>query len=392
MIRRSGGLVQRSALFAAVSVMAVVSLACTPTTPPGGPGANDPLTDVVSIGVSDASTCALRTGGEVACWGDNYLGALGIDEPASAVYTPRGVPGLTGATALAAGRYHRCVIQTDTSVACWGSRHDDPPFDPAGPPVTSPQTISGVTDAVKVSAGGDTTCVVTSDGTVSCWGSGGHDPAELSMPIVEVEGLTDVVEVAVGSSHQCALHSDGSVSCWGNDFEGQLGDGDPGGFATPPQAVAGVTDAVAISAGSLHTCVVRAGGGATCWGANHSGQLGNGTASAFETPEQVLDLDDVVSIAAATGHTCAIEGDGAGYCWGSNLYGELGDGTTGQDNSRPQLVVGLRGAAAIAAAGGTSCAVESDGTASCWGNSLRGQLGNGTATNANTAQVVADIA
>jgi len=86
----------------------------------------------------------------------------------------------------------------------------------------------------------------------------------------------------------------------------------------------------------------------------------------------------VVQVAAGYSSTCAIDKQGQAWCWGRNDYGQLGDGTT-LDRVLPTKVVGMEGqAAAIATAGSTTCAVNDAGKLWCWGRNYFGQLANGS--------------
>jgi hypothetical protein len=88
------------------------------------------LTGVQSISASSDYTCALKTNGEVHCWGGNWMGKLGRRDPAppdpgvlqystfaSPVQFPGTVPRV--ATAIAAGSQAACAL-TNCGVYCWG--------------------------------------------------------------------------------------------------------------------------------------------------------------------------------------------------------------------------------------------------------------------------------
>jgi alpha-tubulin suppressor-like RCC1 family protein len=78
--------------------------------------------DVTAIDVGAAHACALRSNGEVKCWGHNGSGQLGVGNttelrvPSAALSLGSGfVP-----RAIALGGYHTCAISNQNRVKCWG--------------------------------------------------------------------------------------------------------------------------------------------------------------------------------------------------------------------------------------------------------------------------------
>ncbi|MFN5343768.1 MAG: RCC1 domain-containing protein, partial [Roseiflexaceae bacterium] len=94
-------------------------------------------------------------------------------------------------------------------------------------------------------------------------------------------------------------------------------------------------------------------------------------------------------ISGGSTHTCALNSAGTAYCWGLNDYGNLGDGTT-TNNNAPIAVSMPAGVTftSITAGVAHTCAITSTGTAYCWGYNVSGQLGDGTTTNRTTPVVV----
>ncbi|MGZ3477135.1 MAG: RCC1 domain-containing protein, partial [Polyangiales bacterium] len=153
----------------------------------------------------------------------------------------------------------------------------------------------------------------------------------------QVVGLEGVTAVASGEAFSCAILGDGSVRCWGGNSQGELGNGKNVTSQTPVQ-VDSVSNATALALGTHHACALTD-GKVVCWGANDHGQLGtttttkckidNGVEIACTTRAVPLDVTNVVAISAGAQHTCALTADQRVICWGDNHWGQLGIGTAG---------------------------------------------------------------
>ena len=177
------------------------------------------------------------------------------------------------------------------------------------------------------------TCALVAGGSVQCWGYNGSGELgdgttnDSSTPVA-VPGLTSATALSAGGYHTCVIIAGGSLQCWGYNGFGQLGDGSTIDSSTPVDVV-DITDTTALSAGGQHTCAVLGDGSVDCWGINEQGYLGRGTQTNFEAiPLPVTGLAHAVAVSAGSVHTCALTTDATVDCWGYNSAGELGDGST----------------------------------------------------------------
>ena len=350
------------------------------------------------VAAGNEHTCALLTDGTVRCWGGNQYGQLGdgtlVQRP-----NPVAVAGLEGVTELSLGEQHTCALLTDRTVRCWGENRYGQLGDGTTIGSPTPVAVTGLADVTSIAAGGFHTCAALVDGSARCWGSNEHgqvgngSPAPLSAPVLTptaVTGLTGVAGLTAGQVHSCALLDDGTARCWGFGNSGRLGTGTTADASTPLEVLAsGSTQGIdvlggitGLSAGGTHTCALVAvdGGTVRCWGANSFGQLGDGGTAPRPNPFAGVSATasgGITAVSAGTVHTCDLRGDGSASCWGGGQYGQLGDGTA-LDSGVPRYVIGsLDGMVAISSGGLHACALMADDTVRCWGDSGRGQVGDG---------------
>lgn len=186
--------------------------------------------------------------------------------------------------------------------------------------------------------------------------------------------------VGVGASDQVA-HSEAASGysglAWGANHAGQLGDGTTTDRSTPVR-VAG-TGAVwtQLVAGAVHTAGVKANGALWAWGQNGYGQVGDGTCQGRRSLPMRVSGDGWASVAAGGHHTVAVKADGTLWSWGYNASGQLGIGSR-HKACKPIQVGTATDWASVTAGDDHTAAVKRDGTLWSWGFNIFGQLGDGT--------------
>ncbi|MEZ4298040.1 MAG: hypothetical protein R3B70_23990 [Polyangiaceae bacterium] len=335
------------------------------------------LADAIGVAAGSEHSCALRRSGEVVCWGSGYQGNTGpVEGAAGALMT---IPGIDDAIELdsAEGGYTTCALRKGGAVSCWGMTGG-----------LLRDSESGEVRALPVVAGAhslrvDTECVCVLDeaGAVQCLG---NVPVTLG---ARIAGIAGAVKVVVGFHRACALLGSGEVWCWGGAGSG-ASDSDPPGptrllegavdvvfhdddvcIATrsggvkcrgsrEPAAreVPGFTGAVQLAAGRP-LCARTQDGGVQCMGENERAAVA------------VKGLPPVSRV-AADGHTvCALgAADHRVYCWG---WAELlGDGSReGTTRAQPGAVPGITARELVMGNGG-AWVIDDAGRVSGWGNNL----------------------
>jgi len=365
------------------------------------------------VAASYYHTCAVKTNGTLYCWGSNSKGVLGLGSSANSWYSsPQQVGSDTNWKQVGGGpraELHTCAVKTTGELYCWGS--DDygqmglgtnPNF------YLAPTKVGSDLDWNEVADGYGFTCATKTDNTLYCWGYnfyGQVGDASLTNRRTPVQVGSDNTwsNISAGYMNTCGAKSGNTGHCWGYNQYGQLGNGTTG-FKMIPNQVGSDTNWTQVLTGDMHTCSVKSDNTLFCFGYNVSGSLGDGTTIKKQVPVQIGGADwsrvEGGNNYAVGAHTCGIKTDKSLFCWGYNMYGQIGDGTTGtrlsptligSDTTWTQLSVGDK----------YSLARKTDNSLWFWGYNYYGQLGDGTTANkksptaagggaAEWAQVAAD--
>jgi alpha-tubulin suppressor-like RCC1 family protein len=235
---------------------------------------------------------------------------------------------------VAAGGAHTCGLTEARAAYCWGD-NAELQLGRTGAGNNTPSLVDGGNSFVRLAAGYTHTCGIDVSGTVLCWGSDGKGQLgdgtagtnratptaiTLSQPFIDVE---------TGWDETCGATLSGGW-CWGSNFLGQLGTGGTDNDPHPdPIAVNASSGFVRLIPYSNRTCALNGDAQAHCWGINYSGNsLGVGSQdNPVLAPTPVLGDRSFIGFDLHYSHICAVEPDWDVYCWGANGSGELGDGT-----------------------------------------------------------------
>ncbi len=146
-------------------------------------------------------------------------------------------------------------------------------------------------------------------------------------------------------------------------------------------------DVISIWGGARSTTVLKSDGTVWTWDANFSGKLGIGLDSTnfgrALVPVEVHSAGDagyfnsVKAVLAGEVHNLALASDGTVWAWGNSVFGQLGNGTTNSAYT-PVHVSLLSSVTALGGRGYHSLAIGANGSVWAWGWNSAGELGNGT--------------
>jgi alpha-tubulin suppressor-like RCC1 family protein len=181
--------------------------------------------------------------------------------------------------------------------------------------------------------------------------------------------------------HTCGLDTEGLAWCWGANAEGQLGDGSQVNRSIPTAVAQGAVRFSRLAAGGGHTCGLTDTGTLYCWGGNNLGQVVPLGLPRYVTPIAVAggpfaSLPDRMMVEGS----CAMDTSGTAVCWGPNQYGQTGVGSSGYEDAVYQVIAPtpVAGAPVFTETFGgfnASCGLTTAGEARCWGIESYHQFG-----------------
>jgi hypothetical protein len=329
------------------------------------------------------------------------VAALGCNEP-TAVNDVERVPAQF--IAIAAGGYHACGVDTIGRAWCWGSNQAGAVGvglglcrDCGG----QPRRVQTSLRFTAITAGTSHTCGIDTDKRAYCWGDdyfsalgtgqanvcGASDGRLCSAFPVPVGGNFTFKSIVAGTFGTCGLTESGIAKCWGYQaFTANLLLPTPVTVRFQPTgdsswALIGHTDA------GLSGCGVTSSNAASCWGPNFLGQLGLGFLSdARAAPIAVTLPEPVRSVSNGSGFACALAIAGDVWCWGLSVNGSLGLGSapsvgcssssTGVCHPTPTKVIGGRHYSSLAVGWQHVCAIDATSAETyCWGSNGAGAIG-----------------
>jgi alpha-tubulin suppressor-like RCC1 family protein len=291
-------------------------------------------TSWLEVAAGEEHTCAIEAPGRLYCWGNNMSGQLGTGDAAGSQNEPmRVVTTYEDFEHVYAGGESTCAIRGGGALYCWGATGQllSGTGDVMTPVVVAePVIVIPGSNFTEVSIGSGHACGVRDDGVLMCWGQNGDGQLGIGTASDTTKLPTEIMgdnwqHVAAGDHHTCGIRA-GIVYCWGRGDSGELGIANRRRTASPTRVTEMGTWA-SIDAGTNHTCAIARNTFLWCWGRNAEGQLAMSPSTMVGQPTQIGTIR-YSQVALGETYTCAVNTGQTLLCWGRGDSGELGTGDT----------------------------------------------------------------
>ena len=301
---------------------------------------------------------ALLDDGLVYGWGNNDSGQLGHNEHPKQ-YMPMRVTGINDVKSLAVTRGSSFTLTNSGEVWYLGGRLD------------SPEKLTNTGTIIDMATIGYNIYLLKSDGSI-VKSYAYNKPTSFTA----VSGLSNITAITAGSDHLLALDTSKFVWALGRNGSGQLGYGSETWSSDTPVKVSKISNIAIIEAGGNQSFAITAEGKLYAWGANNSGQLGDGTTINRNVPVSVNTTETIVKVSAGNSHSLFLTNEGKLYGMGRNYSGELAQLTT--NSFIDPIIVTNRIVIEMVAGSSRSIVSVNDGSSFGMGSNSDGALGDGT--------------
>jgi alpha-tubulin suppressor-like RCC1 family protein len=319
-------------------------------------------TDWAYVESEGSHACAVKDAGTLWCWGIASDGQLGLPGQTDPVPDPTQVGSDSDWATVAIEDEVTCAIKTNGDLWCWGATQVfNSPGSEVPVQVTTPVamrfarpdvdgisfTIEGIGvdnrlyrwtaldgSATQIGSDADWTvgelntehrCMIKGNGTLWCWGQILNAEMDINHDEpTQLGAANDWVEVSshIGGSSSgatCARNEGGDIWCIGHNQSGELGDGTIGSRTEPDAIADSGPDFAQVSANIRQTCGVREDGTLWCWGAVDAWDDPLIPVQHIaKAPEQIGVESDWAEVIMGSAFTCARKTSGTLWCWGAS--------------------------------------------------------------------------
>ena len=309
-----------------------------------------------TISAGFAHSCGVTSEGAAYCWGDGRKGALGNGRR-QVSRSPQRVAGQYAFVEVGAGGDFTCARTADSQVLCWGGERPVP-----GWPVVSdvPRAVTIDKPAAAMAVGRRHVCILDSEGVAQCWGW--NVDGETGNGTSGIDNEWSPRQHRSTPTRDSRTCRQASASRAASRLRARSGAGDRTSTGSSvsrllPTAAAEIDSDTACnsasrgtcpgagqygSAGSSHVCVLTVSGRIFCWGSNGAGQVGayGPGVPSVPVPSEVTIKGQGPFLTVTSGgvHSCALTTSRRVYCWGA--YDFAGNDQAGAEALAPTLAAG----------------------------------------------------
>lgn len=365
---------------------------------------NIPSGDILDIGARYGDhTCILNkvsASQSLLCWGRNFRNQIGKPDPAQNFNVPTLAAQDTSIQKISIGSYVNSYQSTSNLIYSFGSNAfgllgtfnlNTFTYIPAPIIATKQGFIEGNLDDIRISNVARGTLVQPVLALVGPVDTSSVNNPQINISVQSIQDLNaTTLSVKLNDSFV------GGLSLNGNSISGILStpllfgenrlevtihdiEGNIGQLVSKIKYSAQLDPSkpVKVASRGETSCYLNGLGEVYCWGSNAFGQLGRDDIRHSSTPIKNPYLKNIQQLAVSLNSICAVDRSSKVYCWGDNALLQLGN----QDFDRrkrsiPDLVTLVKPFSKIVAGGTNFCALNLDGTVTCWGENPLQSFGN----------------